>query len=159
MGLRHTRFLMPIWLSLIRHCGQLGIAVNQSMAFFQRRSSSSQQPHYQSYGQPQPPRPFVQEDTLKTSELQVERKYFVMTLKENPRGRFLRITEEVGGRRSSVIIPASGLADFKKCVDEMVQAADEIQPATHLKLPENACSRAVTFRPVNSSLSWNVPAR
>lgn len=72
----------------------------------------------------------MQEDTLKTSELQVERKYFVITLKENPRGRFLRITEDFGGRRCSVIIPASGLTDFKKCLDEMVQAADEIQPGS-----------------------------
>ena len=80
----------------------------------------------------QPPRPPVQEDTLKSSDLQIERKSFVFALKENPRGRFLRITEDVGGRRDTIIIPSTGLADFKKVIDEMVKAAGEIpekQPA------------------------------
>lgn len=83
------------------------------------------QPYQQPYGQ-QPPRPFVQEDTLKAGEVQIERKFFVLTLKENLRGRFLRITEEVGGKHSTIIIPATGLADFKKLVDEMVKASEEI---------------------------------
>ncbi len=80
------------------------------------------------YAQPRPP---VQEDTLKSAEVQIERKFFVFTLKENPRGRFLRITEDVGGRRDTIIIPSTGLADFKKVVDEMVkanQAIPEKQP-------------------------------
>jgi hypothetical protein len=68
----------------------------------------------------------VNEDTLKSAEVQIERKNFVFTLKENPRGRFLRITEDVGGRRDTIIIPSTGLADFKKLVDEMVQASLEI---------------------------------
>jgi hypothetical protein len=45
------------------------------------------------------PKPAVAEDTLKSVEVQIERKSFIFTLKENPRGRFLRITEDVGGRR------------------------------------------------------------
>ncbi len=80
----------------------------------------------------QQPRPPVNEDTLKTAEVQIERKNFVFTLKENPRGRFLRITEDVGGRRDTIIIPSTGLEDFKRIVNEMVKAADEI-PA---KAPE-----------------------
>lgn len=81
------------------------------------------------YSQPRPP---VNEDTLKSAEVQIERKNFVFTLKENPRGRFLRITEDVGGRRDTIIIPSTGLAEFKKLVDEMVKASSEIpekQPA------------------------------
>ncbi len=78
---------------------------------------------YQNYGQPKPP---VQEDTLKTDRIQIERKSFMFTLKENPRGRFLRITEDVGGRRDNIIIPATGLEEFKKIMDEMVKAAAEI---------------------------------
>lgn len=90
----------------------------------ERPSSFHRQPYHQ---QPQPSRPFVQEDTLKTAEIQIERKLFFLTLKENPRGRFLRITEEVGGRRNSTIIPATGLAAFKRLLDDMVKAADEIR--------------------------------
>src|SRR5450756_2812948 len=91
----------------------------------------------QGYGAPkynQQPRPPVQEDTLKSADLQIERKNFVFSLKENPRGRFLRITEDVGGRRDTIIIPSTGLADFKKLVDEMVKASEEIP----LKTP-NPC--------------------
>lgn len=53
---------------------------------------------------------------------------FVFTLKENPRGKFLRITEDVGGRRDNIIIPATGLEEFKKVLDEMVKAAGESLP-------------------------------
>jgi hypothetical protein len=77
------------------------------------------------YGQPKPP---VNEDTLKSEKVQIERKVFVFTLKENPRGRFLRITEDVGGRRDTIIIPSTGLEDFKKLLEEMVKASGELPP-------------------------------
>lgn len=70
-------------------------------------------------------KPPVVEDTLKTDKIQIERKTFVFTLKENPRGRFLRITEDVNGRRDTIIVPASGLADFRRILDEIIQLADE----------------------------------
>ena len=38
---------------------------------------------------------------------------------------FLRITEDVGGRRDTIIIPAPGLEDFRKLLDEMVKVANE----------------------------------
>jgi len=72
----------------------------------------------------------MNEETLRTEKIQVERKTFIFTLKENPRGRFLRITEDVGGRRDNIIVPAPGLEDFKKIVDEMVRASAEIPPKT-----------------------------
>ena len=77
------------------------------------------------YGQPKPP---VNEDTLKSEKVQIERKTFVFTLKENPRGRFLRITEDVGGRRDTIIIPSTGLEDFKKLLDEMLKVSNELPP-------------------------------
>ncbi len=58
--------------------------------------------------------------------MQIERKTFIFTLKENPRGRFLRITEDVGGRCDNIIVPATGLEDFKKLLEEMVKAANEL---------------------------------
>jgi len=75
-----------------------------------------------------PPKPPVNEETLKTAKIQIERKTFVLALKENPRGRFLRITEDVGGRRDTVIIPAPGLEDFRNLLDEMVKASAETPP-------------------------------
>ena len=74
-----------------------------------------------------PKRP-ASEDTLRSERLQIERKIFLFTLKENPRGRFLRVTEEVSGHRDSIIIPATGLEDFRKMLDEMKKVAEETKP-------------------------------
>jgi hypothetical protein len=88
-------------------------------------SNESRSPYgNRSYGSA-PPKAPVNEDTLKTEKVQIERKTFVFTLKENPRGRFLRITEDVGGRRDTIIIPAPGLEEFKRLLDEMVKASVE----------------------------------
>ncbi len=46
---------------------------------------------------------------LFSEQVQVERKLFTFVLRVNPRGRFLRITEDVGGRRDTIIIPSVGL--------------------------------------------------
>jgi hypothetical protein len=76
-------------------------------------------------------KPGLQEDTLKSEKLQIERKTFVFALKENPRGRFVRITEDVGGRRDTIIIPASGLRDFQRAFNEMVLAAEVTSEQAH----------------------------
>lgn len=60
------------------------------------------------------------------SELAVERKALTLVLKENSRGRFLRIVESNGSNFSSVIIPDSGLKDFQKLLAEMAEAAEKL---------------------------------
>lgn len=74
------------------------------------------------------PKPGVPEETLKVEKLQIERKTFVFTLKENPRGRFLRITEDVSGRRDTIIVPAPGLEDFRRVIEEMAKSAAVAAP-------------------------------
>ena len=78
-------------------------------------------------------KPAVVEDTLRSDKVQIERKTFLFTLKENPRGRFLRITEDVNGRRDTIIIPATGLEDFRRIVDDMVRSSGETPP----KMPQD----------------------
>jgi len=73
-------------------------------------------------------KPQVAEDTLKSDKVQIERKTFVFTLKENPRGRFLRITEDVNGRRDTIIIPATGLEEFRKVFEDMMRTSSETPP-------------------------------
>jgi hypothetical protein len=92
----------------------------------ERPSPYGRRPYQGQSYQAQPPRPFVQEDTIKAAEFQVERKFITVTLKENPRGRFLRITEEAGAKRNTVIIPITGLDDFKRVINEMAKAAEEM---------------------------------
>ena len=72
------------------------------------------------------PKPTVVEETIKSDKIQIERKVFVFTLKENPRGRFLRITEDVNGRRDTIIIPATGLEEFRKQLDAMIQVSSSV---------------------------------
>ena len=40
----------------------------------------------------------------------------------------MRITEDVGGRRDTIIIPAPGLEDFKRILDDMVKASADSGP-------------------------------
>jgi hypothetical protein len=58
---------------------------------------------------------------LSTAYLRIERKQFTFDLKENPQGTFLRITEEVSGRRNSIVIPATGLELFRDSLNEVIK--------------------------------------
>ena len=82
------------------------------------------------YGGREAQKPGVVEETLKTDRIQIERKTFFFALKENPRGRFLRITEDINGRRDSIIVPATGLEEFRKVVEGMIQASAETPEKT-----------------------------
>jgi len=69
------------------------------------------------------------QDALLSAKIQIERKQFFFDLKENPRGRFLKITEDVGGRRDTIIIPSTGLEDFRKILQQVIEADDVAGPA------------------------------
>ena len=64
------------------------------------------------------------ENIIASKEIQVERKHFFIEMRENERGRFLRITEEAHGRRNSIIIPSTGLEDFTASIGEVLSSAD-----------------------------------
>ena len=56
------------------------------------------------------------------AHLQVEQKQLTFALEENPQGTFLRITEQVhGGHRNSIVIPTTGLEQFRDSVNEMIK--------------------------------------
>ena len=65
---------------------------------------------------------------LMNEQVQVERKTFSFELRENPRGRFLRITEDVGGRRDTIIIPAPGLDRIRDAVGNALEASRAAGP-------------------------------
>ena len=56
-------------------------------------------------------------------QVQIERKTFYFELRENPRGRFLKVTEDVGGRRDTVIIPETGLEQVRDIIDRALNAS------------------------------------
>ena len=49
---------------------------------------------------------------LVTKTLQIEHKLFYLDLKENPRGRYLKISEKTSGARSTIIVPIAGVVWF-----------------------------------------------
>lgn len=65
------------------------------------------------------------EDHLLSERIQIERKQFFFDLKENPRGRFLKITEDVGGRRDTIIIPSTGLGIFRDTLNKAIEVDRE----------------------------------
>ena len=58
---------------------------------------------------------------LYESHLRVERKQFTFDLRENPRGTFLRITEAGYDRRNAIVIPATGLEQFRDTLNEVIK--------------------------------------
>lgn len=78
------------------------------------------------YGNMRPDR--VRTDKMILSErLQIERKHFFFDFKENASGRFLRITEDVGGHRDTIIIPATGLNLFRESLDHIIAVDSKIK--------------------------------
>jgi len=65
------------------------------------------------------------DDQLLSEKIQIERKQFFFDLKENPRGRFLKITEDVGGRRDTIIVPSTGLDLFRETLQKAISADQE----------------------------------
>ena len=60
------------------------------------------------------------EKTLARRELQIERKQVSIEMRENFRGRFLRIVEKCGGKTNVVILPDTGINDFFAALDEVI---------------------------------------
>lgn len=60
-------------------------------------------------------------DPLASEKLTIDRKIFFLDLKENQRGRFLKITEDVGGRRDTIMLPATAFRDFAAAFARLVE--------------------------------------
>jgi hypothetical protein len=66
------------------------------------------------------------DDALASEKIQVDRKVFFLDLKENQRGRFLKITEDVSGRRDTIMLPASGLQSFIEALHRIVEFEQQL---------------------------------
>jgi len=54
----------------------------------------------------------MDQEVLHTEKILADRKIFFLDLKENRRGRVVKITEDVGGNRDTIMVPAEILGDF-----------------------------------------------
>jgi hypothetical protein len=66
---------------------------------------------------------------MHTEKIVTDRKIFFLDLKENDRGRVVKITEDVRGRRDTIMLPIENLRDFI----EALQRIDDVDQAS---LPE-----------------------
>jgi hypothetical protein len=71
-------------------------------------------------------KPPTVEDILKTEVMQLECKNITINLKENRKGKFLRIIEESNGHHNHIIVPASGLTEFARILSDMIAAANAL---------------------------------
>lgn len=87
-----------------------------------------------------PPNPdSVPEDGKLKSEMMVKdnRRYY-LDLKENSRGRFLRVSQTItrGGPRSQVAIPAQGMIEFRDALTDLLDEFSTDEQAYKQDLPE-----------------------
>jgi hypothetical protein len=59
-------------------------------------------------------------EPLASEKITIDRKVFFLDLKENSRGRFLKITEDVGGRRDTIMLPSAAFRDFADALDRLI---------------------------------------
>ncbi len=62
---------------------------------------------------------------LHTEKILADRKTFYIDLKENSRGMVVKITEDVGGNRDTIMVPAEILGDFIQALQEVKNTADQ----------------------------------
>ena len=63
----------------------------------------------------------MQSEPIASEKIAIERKIFFLDLKENQRGRFLKITEDVGGRRDTIMLPAAAFKDFAEALGRLIE--------------------------------------
>lgn len=66
----------------------------------------------------------MQSDLLHTEKILADRKVFFLDLKENPRGKVVKITEDVAGNRDTIMVPAEILPDFIAALQDIQATSD-----------------------------------
>ena len=67
----------------------------------------------------------MNQEVLHTEKILADRKIFFLDLKENARGRVVKITEDVSGNRDTIMVPAEILGDFMEALTDIKETADQ----------------------------------
>lgn len=67
----------------------------------------------------------MESDILHTEKILSDRKVFFLDLKENSRGRVVKITEDVNGNRDTIMVPAEILGDFISALTDIKETSDQ----------------------------------
>ncbi|MEE9543239.1 MAG: DNA-binding protein [Thermodesulfobacteriota bacterium] len=71
----------------------------------------------------------VRSTVLASEKLHIENKTIYVDLKENDGGKFLQVAEISNDRRSTVVIPSTGLGDFIEAVQKINNELESIGEA------------------------------
>jgi hypothetical protein len=114
---------------------QIYLALSTAAEFRDHLSAFSD--YYASLGPPNPEN--VPEDGKLKSEVMVKtnRRYY-LDLKENTRGRFLRVSQTIsrGGPRSQIAIPAQGMIEFRDALTDLLEEFGTDDGGFRGELPE-----------------------
>lgn len=66
-------------------------------------------------------------DLLHTEKIISDRKIFFLDLKSNARGKVVKITEDVGGNRDTIMVPADILGDFIAALSDIKETSDSAE--------------------------------
>ena len=64
-------------------------------------------------------------ELIHTEKIVAERKVFFIDLKENARGKVVKITEDVSGNRDTIMVPTEILDEFISALNNVKEAAGE----------------------------------
>lgn len=70
--------------------------------------------------------PQYQHAPIASEKIANDRKLFFIDLKENARGRFYKITEDVGGRRDTIMLPAPVAREFLEALQRLIEFEEKL---------------------------------
>lgn len=92
---------------------------------------------------------------LVSKTLQFEHKLFYFDLKENPRGRYLKISEKTSATRSTIIVPVDGVAWFLDLFDYYIRTDERDAFSKELRLQ----TKVLAWPPASSFRDWPADSR
>ncbi|XP_077979265.1 transcriptional activator protein Pur-alpha-like isoform X3 [Glandiceps talaboti] len=92
--------------------------------------------HYTRLGPPNPDNP-PEDGRLKSEMIKKDNRRYYLDLKENNRGRFLRVSQTINrGPRTHIALPAQGLVDIKNALTEILDEFGTDDGGVEQELPE-----------------------
>lgn len=132
---KRGKFIKVAEISADGRRSQIFLALSTAAEFRDQLSAFSD--FYSSLGPPQ--QDAAPEDGKLKSEMMIKdnRRYY-LDLKENPRGRFLRVSQTItrGGPRSQIAIPAQGMIEFRDALTDITEEFGTDDGGFEGELPE-----------------------
>jgi len=80
----------------------------------------------------------ITSDPIASEKIAIGRKIFFLDLKENQRGRFVKITEDVHGHRDTIMMPAEGLREFVAALGRIQHCEESLGEPAFAEYSESA---------------------